>query len=134
MSNFILRFPCDQKNAWRSGKALFTLCYSDIQNRVADTNFFTIIIITVCNEIFALFHIVTSSIFSQIRKLNFDYCWCIDMFYYPTFLIHRNYLTDLRYRWVLFKMKPFVQNYLKNGWMERNIFFRIRNFIRYIQI
>ena len=29
---------------------------------------------------------VTRSILSQFKKLNFDNCWCFDMFYYPTFL------------------------------------------------
>ena len=56
---------------------------------------------------------VTSLIFSQISKLTFDYCWCSDMFYYPTFLIHQNICTELRYCWVLFKIIHFVQIHSK---------------------
>ena len=35
---------------------------------------------------FSLFYIITSPIISQISKLNFNYCWWFDIFYYPTFL------------------------------------------------
>ena len=59
---------------------------------------------------FTLFHIITPFIFSQIRKLNFDSCWCFDMFYYPTFFIHQNVRTDLTYRWVQFKLNHLVFN------------------------
>ena len=73
---------------------------------------------------FTLLHFVTDSIFSQISRLNFDYCSCLDMFYYPTFLIHQNFRTDLRYMGVHPKMKHLVWNHQKNGWRGRNTFFR----------
>ena len=69
-----------------------------------------------------LLHIVTRSIFSQIKKLNFVYCWCFDMFYYPTFFIHQNFRTDLTCMWVQFKLKHFVLNHWKNGRKGRNTF------------
>ena len=83
---------------------MFALCYSDIPNRVADTKTDVQLLLQFVTKYFTLFHIVTSSISSQISELNFDYCYCFDMFYYPTFLIHQNVLTDLRYRLVLFKI------------------------------
>ena len=58
-----------------------------------------------------LFQIVTRSIFSQIKNLTFVYCWCFDMFYYPTFFIHQNVRTDLTYMWVQFKLKHLVLNH-----------------------
>ena len=73
-------------------------------------------------EIFTLFHLVANSNFIQISRLNLDYCWCFDLFYYPTFLIHQNICTDLRERWALFKMKHFGQFHYKNGWRRRNFF------------
>ena len=51
-----------------------------------------------------------NSIFSQIRKLNFDSCWCFDMFYYPTFFRHQNVRTDLTYVLVQLKLKHLVFN------------------------
>ena len=71
---------------------------------------------------FTLFHIVIRSIFSQIKKLNFVYCWCFDMFYYPTFFIHQNLPTDLTCMWVQFKLKHFVLNHEKNWQRGRNTF------------
>ena len=38
-------------------------------------------------QYFTLFHIVTTSIFSQISKLIFYYWWWFNIFYYPTFLM-----------------------------------------------
>ena len=69
-----------------------------------------------------LFHIVTRSIFSQIKKVNFVNCWCFDMFYYPTFFIHQNFSTDLTCMWVYFKLKHFVLNYWKKWRRGRNTF------------
>ena len=99
-----------------------SLCYSDIPNGVKRA----ICNITITQEKTflqkMLFHIVTRSIFSQIKKLNFVYCWCFDMFYYPTFLIHQNFRMDLTCMWVQFKLKHFVLNHQKNGWRRRNTF------------
>ena len=121
------------KNAWRSGISLFksilALCFSDIP-MCWEGNFFShnyyvcnkiltlfhIVRIPICqqhnffqnyyvfNDIITLFHIVTTSFPPQINKLNFEYCSCFDMFYYPTFLINQNVCTDLRYRLRLFKI------------------------------
>ena len=86
-------------------KIIFALCYSEIPNREADTKTDIELYIQFETKDFTLFHIVASSIFSQISKLNFDYCCNFDMFYYSTFLIHRNGPMDLiTYRWVLFKI------------------------------
>ena len=74
---------------------------------------------------FTLLHFVTDSIFSQISRLNFDYCSCLDIFYYPTFLIHQNFRMDLRYMGVHPKMKHLVWNHQKNGWRGRNTIFRL---------
>ena len=63
------------------------LCFSDIPNRVGGTKTDVQLSLQFATEYFTLFHIITSSIFSQISKLNFDYCWCIDMYYYFIFLI-----------------------------------------------
>ena len=71
---------------------------------------------------FTLFHIVTRSIFSQMKKLNFVYCWCFDIFYYPTFFMHQNFNTDLTCLWGQFKLKHFVLNHQKNGQRGSNTF------------
>ena len=52
--------------------------------------------------------------FSQIRKLNFDSCWCFDLFHYPNFFIHQNVRTNLIYMWVQFKLKHLVISCQKN--------------------
>ena len=46
-----------------------------------------------------------------LKKLNFVYCCCFDMFYYPTFFIHNIFCTDLTCMWVQFKLKLFVLNH-----------------------
>ena len=71
----------------------------------------------------ALFLILTRFFSSQISKLNFDYCWCFGMIYYPTFLIHQNFRIDLRYSWVLFNMKHLVEIIWKIMGGEETFFF-----------
>ena len=109
---------CDKStNVWRCGITHFvwsqTVCHSDIPNRVADskTDILQTDILQSVIQYLTLFHIVTRSIFSQIKKLNFVYCWCFDMFYYTTFFIHQNFRTDLTCMWVQFKLKYFVLNH-----------------------
>ena len=92
---------------------------------------------TVCNKIFTLFtssqvffvffYKSESFFFLQIRKLNFDCSWSMDMLYYPTFLIHQNVCTDLTYMSVLLKIKHIVKYHKKNWRRGRNFFFFFYN-------
>ena len=95
---------------------------SDMSNRVAYSKTDIQLVLQSVIKYLTLFHIVTRSIFSQIKKLNFVYYWCFDMFYYPTFFIHQNFHMDLTCMWVQFKLKHFVLNYQKNGRRGRNTF------------
>ena len=109
-------------------KIIFALCYSEIPNREADTKTDIELYIQFETKDFTLFHIVASSIFSQISKLNFDYCCNFDMFYYSTFLIHRNGPMDLiTYRWVLFKIYDLFEIIRKMVRGEEIFFFRFCN-------
>ena len=85
------------------------------------------IVIPVFKKYLTLFHILTHFIFSLIRKINFDSCWCFDRFYYLTFLIHQNVCTDLTYMGVQFELKHLVFNCNKNVWRGRIIFFAFCN-------
>ena len=62
-------------------------CHSDIPNRVANSKTDIKLVLLSVIKYLTVFNIVTRSIFSQIKKLNFVYCWCFDMFYYP-YLFH----------------------------------------------
>ena len=95
-----------------------------ILNSVADSKTVIQFILQLVIKYFTLFHIVTRSIFSQIKKLNFENCWCLDICYYPTFFIHQNFRTDLTYMWVPLKLTHFVLNHQKNGRRGRTTFFR----------
>ena len=68
------------------------MSYSNFPKRVADTK-------TDYHSSFnKLFYLIPDyhafNLFSQIRKLTFDYFWCLDMFYYPTFFMHQNVRMD----------------------------------------
>ena len=52
-------------------------CFSDIPDHVADTMTDIHLLLQFVTKYFILFLIRTHSIFSQISKLNFDYCWFI---------------------------------------------------------
>ena len=122
----ILRFPCNKKNVVTGRNSIFfffnilILSYSDIPNHVSDKKTDIQLLLKFVTKCFILFLIVTSSIFSQISKLNFDYGWCFDMFHYPTFLVHQNGCTDLRYRWVLLKILKISKSLRK--WLEGKCF------------
>ena len=88
----------------------WSLCYSDIPNRVTQTKADIQLSFKFSKKYLTLFHFITHFIFSQIRKLNFDSCWCCDILYYPTFFIHQNVRTDLTYVWVPFKLKHLIFN------------------------
>ena len=98
---------------------MFTLFYCDILNCVAKLNLSHLYFLQFVMEIFTLFHIVVTSNFTQISRLNFDYCWCFDLFYYPTFLKIQNICMDLRERWMQLKITKFFQTHYKNGWRRR---------------
>ena len=67
---------------------LITSCYGGIPNHVIDTKTGIQLLLLFVMKYITLFLIVTWLIFSQISKLNLDYCWCLDMFYKHTFPIH----------------------------------------------
>ena len=99
------------------------LWYSDIPNHVTRMRTDIQLSFQFSKKYCTLFHIITHLTFSLIRKLNFDSCWCFDIFYHPTFFIHQNIRTGVTYMLVQFKLKHLVFNRLRNGWRGRIHFF-----------
>ena len=96
-SLLILTFPSDIKKSVIAFFVIyFALCYSYIPSRDVDTT----------TDMHMLLQFLTKYL---------DYCWCFNVFYYPTFLIHRNVRMEIRYRWVLFKIEYFIGNLKKMG-------------------
>ena len=125
---FILRFPCDKKIACWSViapfvKYFYTMLFWYSKRCCRHDNRHTSIV-TVCNAIFYPIPSCHAFKFSQNSTLNLDSCWCFDMFYYPTFLIHQNVCMDLRWRCVLFKIDVLVEIKRKIGGGEEKVFFR----------
>ena len=83
-------------------------CYTDIPNLVADTKTDIQQFLTEHLTLYSSLSRILFFSLSQIRKLNFDSCWCSDMFYYPTFFKHQHFRTELTNMWVQFKLKDFV--------------------------
>ena len=90
---------------WNSDfcKIFFSLCHSDILNCVMWTKTDIQRSFQCLKKYLTLFLIITIFFFLQIKKLNFDSCWCFYMSYYPTFVITQNVHTDLTYMFVWFK-------------------------------
>ena len=112
----------------------FALCYSDIPNCVADTKKAVRLLSQFVSKYFTLFHITTSSFFFINQKAHLLLLlmnWYILLTHLSK---HQNFRTDLRFRWVLFKIKIFVGNHEKNGPRGKNYFWLNWNFILYMKI
>ena len=105
---------------------ILVLFYSYIPNHVADTQTDIQLSFPFSTKYLTLLLIVRHSFFFffKNRKFSLDSCWCLDMFYCPTFFMYHNLCTDCTYMLVQFKLNQFVNNLQKNGQKGRNTLFR----------